>query len=118
MPDPYNTITIYRNAGFQLPVSFETLQSFGDDVSTWSLVFVIAPNKGDGTFGTPFLTVVNPILSTDGSGTATFTLSRLQTKLLVVGTAYHYVVMHHAPGDEPTVDVYGRVKLIDAPVMT
>jgi hypothetical protein len=117
--DPYNTITIFRNAGFSLPVDFQTSQQYGDDISTWEIALIIAADPGKGAFGTPVITLKNPVIATDGSGSATFTIPAIQTPVLLIGTAYHYVVMHlpSGLGQQPVVDVYGRVKVIDAPPM-
>jgi hypothetical protein len=113
MGDPYNTIVIYRNAGFQLPVNFQTSAKYGIDVSSYYFGFMIAPTQLDGSFGPPAIINTTPVVVEPGL--ATFTLSAAQTASLVWGTAYHYAVTHKVSGQERAVDQIGRVKLVDAP---
>src|SRR6266436_4658757 len=111
--DPYNTITIFRNAAFSLPVFFETNQLYVADTSGYSFAFIIAPTKADGSFGVPVITKLNPPIA---SGWSIYELSKDETASLVYGTAYSYSVMHKPPQNDPVVDQIGRVKIVDSPV--
>jgi hypothetical protein len=114
--DPFNTITIYSNAGFDLALDFEDDFGYEIDISTWEIAFIIAADRTDGVFQMPSISNTTPIL-TPGTGKADFHLTTSDTRKLSNRIAYHYIVMYKIPTQDPVVYRYGRVKAISAPPM-
>lgn len=117
MGDPYNTITIYRNAGLRYPISVQTPAGYPQSITGYGFAFQIGqPVSGDNvSFGTVVYINSSPTVVEPGS--ILFQMSDSDTASLSPTSRYNYAVMFQPSGYAPVVQVIGIARVIDAPKM-
>lgn len=115
--DTYNTITIYRNAGFQFPILLENSALYPQIVTGYGFALIIAKSVSptSNSLGAIAISKSNP--TAVEPGLVTFQLTPGDTSLLLANLAYTYVVMAQPTGQLPLVYQTGRVKVVDSPQM-
>lgn len=115
-----NPITIYRNAGFSLPIQCEDINDYFASVTGYLFTLIIAAvpsinSPQANTFGTPV--IINTTPDVEEPGLITFNVLPGDTQKLIMTSKYHLVVMIKQPLMSPDVKLYRRIRLIDAPSM-
>jgi hypothetical protein len=110
-------LEIFRNCAYEYPLSLVDAGGFPEGLYGWQFALVIGATNTNRTFGPAVITDTTPVIGSSGSSTVTFILSAEETAILMIGTAYEFLVVAQPPGYDQGVLEYGNVRVRDAPLI-